>query len=276
MSNTYIGYHFTIEPKELGSEILIAELGETAFESFIETETGISAYIQKELWNDSILNDIYILKNSEFQINYKFEEIEQVNWNEEWEKNFTPIDVDGICHVRAPFHEAIQAPFEIIIEPMSFGTGHDATTWQMLKMMSELDFRGWNVFDYGTGTGVLAVFAELLGAGKVLAMDIDDWCIENTIENASVNQCESILAIQGTVPPSDQDFDCILANINRHILLENMDAMAGCLKKEGLLLISGFYAEEDHILISSAEKYGLLLEKNSEKSEWSCLQFRKK
>jgi ribosomal protein L11 methyltransferase len=122
---------------------------------------------------------------------------------------------------------------------------------------------------------VLAVYAELLGASKLLAMDIDDWCIENTIENASVNQCESILALQGTVPPSDQAFDCILANINRHILLENMVAMAGSLRSGGLLLISGFYAEEDHLLIEAAEKQGMFFEKNSEKSGWSCLQFKK-
>ena len=117
MSNSYIGYHFTIEPKELGSEILIAELGEKTFESFTETETGIDAFVQKDLWDETILDDVYILQSEEFKIDYTYEEIEQVNWNEEWEKNFEPIEVDGKCHVRAPFHPKTNAEFDIVIEP---------------------------------------------------------------------------------------------------------------------------------------------------------------
>ena len=143
MSNIYIGYHFTIEPKELGSEILIAELEATPFESFIETEQGLSAYIQKEFWTENVLEDIFILNSPEFKIEYTFEEIEQVNWNEEWEKNFEPIDVDGKCHVRAPFHPKTDAEFDILIEPkMSFGTGHHETTHMMIQHLLEMDVKG--------------------------------------------------------------------------------------------------------------------------------------
>lgn len=157
MSNNYLGYHFTIEPKELGSEILIAELGEKPFESFIETETGIVAYIQKELVTDDVLNDIYILSSPEFTISYTIEEIEQVNWNQEWEKNFEPIDVDGKCHVRAPFHTKTNALFDIVIEPkMSFGTGHHETTHMMIQHLLELDVTNLKTLDMGCGTAILA------------------------------------------------------------------------------------------------------------------------
>ena len=256
------------------AEELMALLGEEGFEAFEETENGLDAYIPEEKIDEAIAKSIISNYTSDISINVHAPR----NWNAEWEQQYQPVVVEDIIGIRASFHPPLQnVQTEIIITPkMSFGTGHHATTWQMLKMMSGMDFQGKKVFDYGTGTGVLAVYAELLGASKVLAMDIDDWCIENTIENASVNQCESILALQGTVPPSDQEFDCILANINRHILLENMVAMAGSLTQGGLLLISGFYAEEDHLLIEAAEMQGMFFEKNSEKSGWSCLQFRKK
>lgn len=143
MAITYLGYHFKVEPKELGSEILVAELGEKPFESFIETETGVSAYIQKSLWSEDVLEDIFILNSPEFTVSYNIEEIEQVNWNEEWEKNFEAIDVDGICHVRAPFHEKTDAQYDIVIEPkMSFGTGHHETTHMMIQHILENDFEG--------------------------------------------------------------------------------------------------------------------------------------
>ena len=143
MSNIYIAYHFSIEPKELGSEILIAELGELAFESFTETEKGISAFVQKDLWDEMILENVNILHSEEFEIDYSFEEIDQVNWNEEWEKNFEPIDVEGNCHVRAPFHPKTNAEFDILIEPkMSFGTGHHETTHMMIQHLLETNVTG--------------------------------------------------------------------------------------------------------------------------------------
>ncbi len=193
MQNAYIGYHFTVEPKELGSEILIAELGELPFDSFIETESGFSAFILKDLWNENILADIYILENPEFQISYTFEEIEQVNWNAEWEKNFDPIDVDGLCHVRAPFHEKANAPFDILIEPkMSFGTGHHETTHIMIQHLLEMDVTGMKTLDMGCGTAILAILAEMKGAKPIDAIDIDNWCYLNSIENCERNNCSHI------------------------------------------------------------------------------------
>ena len=193
MSNSYIGYHFTIEPKELGSEILIAELGEKAFESFTETETGIDAFVQKDLWDETILEDIFILQSEEFKISYTFEEIEQINWNEEWEKNFEPIDVDGNCHVRAPFHPKTDAEFDIVIEPkMSFGTGHHETTHMMIQHLLDMDVAGLKTLDMGCGTAILAILAEMKGAQPIDAIDIDNWCYLNSIENAQRNNCEHI------------------------------------------------------------------------------------
>ena len=134
MSNVYLGFHFTVEPKEPATEILIAELAELPFESFVENDNGVSAYIQKDLYEEGSLQEVYILQSEEFTINYTIEEIDQVNWNEEWEKNFDPIDVDGVCHVRAPFHEKTSAQYDIVIEPkMSFGTGHHETTHMMIQ-----------------------------------------------------------------------------------------------------------------------------------------------
>ena len=185
MSNTYLGYHFTVEPKELGCEILVAELGEKPFESFIETEFGVTAYVQKDLWNPTILDDIYLLSSPEFTISYTVEEIEQVNWNEEWEKNFDPIDVDGKCHVRAPFHPKTDAEFDIVIEPkMSFGTGHHETTHMMIQHLLETNLVNKKTLDMGCGTAILAILAEMKGAKPIDAIDIDNWCYLNSIENA--------------------------------------------------------------------------------------------
>jgi ribosomal protein L11 methyltransferase len=256
------------------SEELMALLGEEGFEAFEETENGLDAYISEEHYDEVAAKAIASNYTPDLSVNI----LAPRNWNAEWEQQYQPVVVEDIIGIRASFHPALKdVQTEIVITPkMSFGTGHHATTWQMLKMMSKMDFRGWHVFDYGTGTGVLAIYAVLSGATNVLAMDIDDWCIENTIENASVNQCSTIQVVQGEKPPPDQQFDCILANINRHILLEQMSAMAAVIKKGGALLLSGFYAEENHLLIEAAEKESLFLEKNTERSGWSCLLLIKK
>jgi len=278
MSNTYIGYHFTIEPKELGSEILIAELGETAFESFIENETGISAYIQKELWNDNILNDIHILKNSEFQINYTFEEIEQVNWNEEWEKNFSPIDVDGVCHVRAPFHPATNTKYEIVIEPkMSFGTGHHETTHMMIQHLLELDLEDKKTIDMGCGTAILAILAEMKGAKPIDAIDIDNWCYLNSIENTERNNCKHISVYEGdaNLLNKGQKYDIFIANINRNILLNDISTYVNCMNEKAILLLSGFYTEDISAIQACCEALGLTYINKKERNNWVSLRFIK-
>jgi ribosomal protein L11 methyltransferase len=277
MSNIYIGYHFTIEPIELGSEILIAELGEKAFESFIETEAGISAYVQKDLWSETILEDIQILDNPEFNISYTFEEIEQVNWNEEWEKNFEAIEVDGKCHVRAPFHEKTNAEYDIVIEPkMSFGTGHHETTHMMIQHILETDFTNKKTLDMGCGTAILAILAEMKGAQPIDAIDIDNWCYLNSIENAERNNCKHISVYEGDAALLvGKKYDIIIANINRNILLNDMQQYVACLNENGILFLSGFYTEDIPVISESCTSKGLTYVKQFERNNWVALKFVK-
>ena len=277
MSNIYIGYHFQVSPLELGSEILIAELGEKAFESFIETETGISAYVQKELWSENILEDIQILDNSEFNISYTFEEIEQVNWNEEWEKNFEAIEVDGKCHVRAPFHEKTNAEYDIVIEPkMSFGTGHHETTHMMIQHILETDFTNKKTLDMGCGTAILAILAEMKGAQPIDAIDIDNWCYLNSIENAERNNCKHISVYEGDASLlAGKKYDIIIANINRNILLNDMQQYVDCLNTNGILFLSGFYTEDIPVISESCTSKGLTYVKQFERNNWVALKFVK-
>lgn len=275
MSNTYLGYHFTVEPKELGCEILVAELGEKAFESFIETEFGVTAYVQKTLWNENILDDIYILNSPEFTISFAVEEIAQVNWNEEWEKNFEPIDVDGICHVRAPFHPKTDAEFDIIIEPkMSFGTGHHETTHMMIQQLLNNDLTNKKTLDMGCGTAILAILAEMKGAKPIDAIDIDEWCYLNSIENAERNNCTEISVYEGDASLlADKKYDVIIANINRNILLNDMATYVSCLNQKGLLFLSGFYQEDISAIDACCIDLGLKLEKRLERNNWVSLKY---
>ena len=275
MSNIYLGYHFTIEPRELGSEILIAELGEKAFESFIETETGISAFVQKDLWTEDILDDIYILSSDEFTITHQIEEIDQVNWNEEWEKNFEAIDVDGKCHVRAPFHPKTNAEFDIVIEPkMSFGTGHHETTHMMIQHLLETDVQGMKTLDMGCGTAILAILAEMKGAKPIDAIDIDNWCYLNSIENAERNNCTEITVYEGDAALlKDKKYDLIIANINRNILLNDMQAYVDCLNPNGTILFSGFYNEDIPFIDASCIEKGLTFVKKFERNNWVSLKY---
>ena len=275
MSNNYIGYHFNIEPRDLGIEILMAELEETAFESFMETENGMDAFVQKELWSDTILNDIAILSNNEFTISYTFEEIEQVNWNEEWEKNFEAIDVDGTCHVRAPFHSKTDAQFDIVIEPkMSFGTGHHETTHMMIQHLLDMEVAGMKTLDMGCGTAILAILAEMKGAKPIDAIDIDNWCYLNSIENAERNNCTQITVYEGDAALlKDQKYDLIIANINRNILLNDMQAYVSCLNPKGTILFSGFYNEDIPFIDASCAKNGLTFVKKLERNNWVSLKY---
>lgn len=277
MSNAYLGYHFTITPLEIGSEILIAQLGEKAFESFIETETGIIAYVQKELCTEDILDDIQILTSDEFQTTYTIEEIEQVNWNEEWEKNFEPIDVDGMCHVRAPFHEKTNAQFDIVIEPkMSFGTGHHETTHMMIQHLLAMNVANMKTLDMGCGTAILAILAEMKGAKPIDAIDIDNWCYLNSIENAERNNCTHITVYEGDASLlTDKKYDLIIANINRNILLNDMHTYANCLSSGGVLLLSGFYNEDIPFIDESCTTNNLTFESKLERNNWVSLKYFK-
>ena len=275
MSNVYLGYHFTIEPKELGSEILIAELGELPFESFVESEFGVTAFIQKQLWTESILEEVFVLNSPQFTISYTIEEIDQVNWNEEWEKNFDPIDVDGQCHVRAPFHPKTNAEYDIIIEPkMSFGTGHHETTHMMIQHVLEIDVTNMKTLDMGCGTAILAILAEMKGAQPIDAIDIDNWCYLNSIENAERNKCNHITVYEGDASLLiDQKYDLIIANINRNILLNDMQSYVACLNKNGVLLLSGFYEEDIPFIDASCTEKGLKFVKKIQRNNWVSLKY---
>ena len=275
MSNIYLAYHFSVEPKDLGTEILIAELGEKSFESFMETENGFSAFVQKDLWTKNILDDIYLLHSSEFTISHTIEEIEQVNWNEEWEKNFEPIDVDGKCHVRAPFHPKTNAEFDIVIEPkMSFGTGHHETTHMMIQHLLETDVANMKTLDMGCGTAILAILAEMKDAKPIDAIDIDNWCYLNSIENAERNNCHEISVYEGDASLlKDKKYDLIIANINRNILLNDMQQYVDCLNKKGILLLSGFYKEDFPFIDESCSEKGLTFVKKFERNNWVSLKY---
>lgn len=275
MSNIYLGFHFAVEPKELGSEILVAELGELPFESFIESDFGVVAYIQKQLWTENILEGLHILNSPEFSVSYTIEEIEQVNWNKEWEKNFEAIEVDGICHVRAPFHPKTDAMFDIIIEPkMSFGTGHHETTHMMIQHLLETDVSGKKTLDMGCGTAILAILAEMKGAQPIDAIDIDNWCYLNSIENAARNNCNQISVYEGEAALLvGKNYDVIIANINRNILLNDMQSYVDSLNKGGILLLSGFYTEDIPFIEASCVEKGLTYVKKFERNNWVSLKY---
>lgn len=276
MSLRYIEYNFTIEPRDPAAEILIAELGLFGFESFVETEKGLLAYIPSEEHSEDVINDIQILKSDEFIVEYSVKTIEQTNWNEEWEKNFTPINVDNKVYVRAPFHDASTMDYEIVIEPkMSFGTGHHETTHMMIQHLLDLDLTHKSVLDMGCGTGILAIFAAMKNARPIDAIDIDEWCVENTNENIEKNNCEFISVFLGDAHLlKNQKYDIIIANINRNILLQDLPAYKRCLNNNGILLLSGFYTEDEPLLQSKAKELGFEFLKKFERNNWLSLRFR--
>lgn len=271
----YIEYIFRVSPIQPGAEILTAELGYAGFESFVETEEGVTAYIQKNEWNKDILENINILDSDEFKIDFTFSKIAQVNWNAEWEKNFDPIEVDGKCTVRAPFHPKKDFEYEIVIEPkMSFGTGHHETTFMMLQFILENNFNNKTALDMGCGTAVLAILAEMRGASQLDAIDIDEWCYENSIENVERNDCKNISVFQGDAELlKDQKYDIIIANINRNILLNDMASYIKCLSNKGELYLSGFYIEDLPIITETCNNLGLTFVENKEKNRWVAAKF---
>ncbi len=277
MDNIYIEYKFTVTPKEPATEILIAELGNVGFESFVENENGLTAYIQKENWNDALLEGIFILNSDEFSIDYTLHEVAQTNWNAAWEKNFEAIEVDGTVSIRAPFHENPNLKYDIVIEPkMSFGTGHHETTHMMVQHLLQLELENKKVLDMGCGTGILAIFAEMRGAKPTDAIDIDNWCYLNSIENVARNNCEYISVFEGdSTLLTDKKYDVIIANINRNILLMDMEIYTNCLNEKGVLLLSGFYKEDIPMIDAEVSKYQLKLEITLERNNWVALKYNK-
>jgi len=277
MDSIYIAYDFIVSPKEPATEMLIAQLGYIGFESFVENENGVVAYIQKKEWNSDKVEDLYLLNSNEFDITFNYSEIEQTNWNKEWEKNFNPIQVNGQVSIRAPFHENPSLNFDIVIEPkMSFGTGHHETTHMMVQHLLALDLKNKKVLDMGCGTGILAIFAEMKGAQPTDAIDIDSWCYENSLENVQRNGCKHINVLEGDSSLlKGKEYDVVIANINRNILLSDMKIYTDCLSENGVLLLSGFYKEDISIIESEVIKYGLVLDKMIQKNNWVALKYMK-
>ncbi|MCF6213537.1 MAG: 50S ribosomal protein L11 methyltransferase [Flavobacteriaceae bacterium] len=275
---TYIVYHFLISPKELGSEILLAELDGIGFDSFEETEKGLDAYIKKENCHAGILSPVKILNSKEFVIIYSKEELPQINWNSEWEKNFNPILIENEVGIRAPFHKKIQnVDYEIVIEPkMSFGTGHHETTHVMIQHILELDLEEKKVLDMGCGTGVLAILAEMKGAKHIDAIDIDTWSCENSIENIERNNCHCINVFKGdALLLKNKTYDVVLANINRNILLRDIKIYSKSLKKGGMLLLSGFYTKDVPAIELEVVKYNFKTLNHKVINDWIGIKFIK-
>ncbi|WP_456424108.1 50S ribosomal protein L11 methyltransferase [Lutibacter sp.] len=277
MNIKYIGYTFRVKPKEPATEILIAQLGFEGFESFVENEDGVTAYIQEKDWNSKILENIQILNSNEFKISVEKEIIEQTNWNSEWEKNFNQIQVNNLVSIRAPFHRNPNLKYDIVIEPkMSFGTGHHETTYMMVQHLISLDLANKKVLDMGCGTGILAIFAEMKGARPIDAIDIDNWCFINSLENVERNNCKQITVYEGDASLlMNKKYDVIIANINRNILLNDMKIYTDCLNDKGVLLLSGFYKKDIPIINAEVSKYDLKLDKIIERNNWVALKYLK-
>ena len=271
----YLGIHFTVEPTQPGSEILMALLGEHEFDSFISTDKGFDAFIKEENFTQNILIE---LPEFDFTFNYAIEKIEQKNWNAEWESNFHPVYVEDKCCIRASFHEkAVNVILDIIIDPkMSFGTGHHDTTWLMTRSLFDLDVNNKRVLDMGCGTGVLAIIAKKLGASSVDGIDIDDWSIENSIENSSNNNITGISFYKGNANSlANKQFDVIVANINRNVLLNDMETYNTSLVKSGFLLLSGFFENDFEELNKKAISMGFILAEKKTKNTWCMLKYQK-
>ena len=274
----YIEFKFKISPLQPWKDVLEAELGEIGFESFQDTEDGVLAYVQEEFYNEENFNELSLLNNSLCEIKYEKNKVIPKNWNEEWEKNFSPINVNDKCVIRAPFHDKTSADYEIIIEPkMSFGTGHHETTHMMVEYLLEMDVKDMDVMDMGCGTGILAILAKQKQANVVDAVDIDDWAYENTLENCKRNSVESINTILGDadVLKRDMSYDLFIANINRNILTKDMSKYTEVIKKGGFLLLSGFYTADIDILLESTSKNGFKLVEQKERNSWAALKLIK-
>ena len=270
----YIELAVTVSPLEPFRDLFIAQLGAVGFESFSETEEGFTAYILKEDYSASAAMEQ--MQWDGVTVSAKEQEIEQVNWNAEWERNFNPIEVDGRVYIRAPFH-AERAGFEyaMLIEPkMSFGTGHHQTTHMMIQWLLETPSNHADVLDMGCGTGILGILAGKRGAKSVHGIDVDTWCIENTLENAQRNGVAMTADLGGSEVLSGT-YDLILANINLNVLLADIAHYEKALRKGGSIFFSGFYEDNVPTLRAAAEALGLTFEGVKAREQWRSIKMVK-
>lgn len=261
------------------TEILMAEVALAGFDSFMETESGFEAYVELEKFDEATLEAIIEQYALPAQLNISYERVEKQNWNEEWEKNYEPINVEGRCLIRASFHKPDPSiPFEVVITPkMSFGTGHHQTTYLMVKSQLGIDHTNKRVMDAGCGTAILSIVASLRGASEVEAFDIDEWSIVNGNENAAVNNCTNIRIRQGRIEELDLNgqFDIVLANINKNVLMAEAAIYQRHLVSGGVMLLSGFYTEDIADLLNELSPYGLAEVSRDERENWAALLLRK-
>ncbi len=269
----YTEVNFSIEPfEEYISDVLISELGEIGYDSFEPNESGLNAYILSNDFDEPNLRNMLDNFPFEASIEYKATQIESKNWNEEWEKHyFQPIVIGNECVIHSSFHTNVpKATYDIIIDPkMAFGTGHHETTSLVIGRILKMDLEGKSVLDMGCGTAVLAILAVKCGAKNVVAIDIDTWCTENSLENIAINKTDGIEVLLGGAELLEgMHFDIVLANINRNILLADMDKYAACLSAGGELYMSGFYKEDIPLIEAQADINGLKLIEFFEKNNW--------
>jgi ribosomal protein L11 methyltransferase len=274
----YLVVHLHFSPLVPFRDIIIAVLDQEGYDSFEETPTGLKAYILAKDFDPSALENLAIWQQQELTWQYHTEKLDTLNWNEEWERNYQPVFIEDRLHIRAPFHPAMPGyQHEIVIEPkMSFGTGHHQTTRLMATLMFSLSWPNQTVLDMGTGTGVLAILAEKLGAKNILAIDNFEWAAENTKENAQRNNCTKVEARLGDADSlQGHNFNVVLANINRNVLLKDMPVYGQTLEKGGSLLLSGFFESDFAKINAKAVSLGLRLEKKIDQHNWQCCWYIK-
>jgi len=264
-----MGEYIQIEFNEISqeqSDVLIALLNEIGFDGFEEGESCLKAFIPKLDFNESVFNESI----KPFQVSFSQTAIRETNWNKLWESNFEPVIIDDYAAIRADFHEPVRSvQLEIVITPkMSFGTGHHATTYMMIQQMRGLDFSEKSVFDFGTGTGVLAILAEKSGAKKVVAVDNDEWSIANAQENIKRNNCTAIHLQDANSAQLNEKFDIILANINKNVILDNLDFIKKQLSPNGVILLSGLLAADEQEILAKCNKIGLKFDVKAERYNW--------
>lgn len=275
----YFEFVFTITSEEdFHRDLLINALAEVGFDTFEETSAGFNAYVPETEFNQAVFDGALDCLDGMISFSYEKHFIPKKNWNEEWESNFEPLIIKGECYVRATFHKPQpQYPHEIIIDPkMSFGTGHHQTTTMMMEYILEEDFKDKSVLDMGCGTGILAILAEKLGAKNLVAIDYDPICFDSTIENIQLNQSNDIKALCGSkeVIPNRQ-FDIILANINRNILIDQIGRYSEALRPGAFLFMSGFYVEDLPHIEEKANQFNLTFVNNKTLDNWVAVKFMK-